>query len=37
MNIKSAMLGFGAGVITEALTGLEIMGQVGLGTLLSRS
>ncbi len=32
------MLGFeGAGVMTEALTGLEIMGQVGLATLLSRS
>lgn len=37
MNIKSAMLGFGAGVMTETLTGLEIMGQVGLATLLSRS
>jgi|GEM_PF-2846165 hypothetical protein len=37
MNIKSAMLGFGAGVITKALTGLKILGQIGLGTLLSRS
>jgi len=37
MNIKSAMLGFGAGVITETLTGLKILGQIGLGTLLSLS
>jgi len=37
MNIKSAMLGFEAGVITVTLTGLEIMGLVGLGTLLSLS
>ena len=31
------MLDFGAGVITEALTGVKILGQVGLGTLLSRN
>jgi hypothetical protein len=37
MNGRSAMLGFEAGVMTEALTGLKILGQVGLGTLLSRS
>jgi hypothetical protein len=38
MNIRPAMLGFeGAGVMTEALTGLKILGQIGLGTLLSLS
>jgi len=35
-NGRAAMVGFVIGVITEALTGQDILHQVGLGTMLSR-